>query len=90
MTPAEFSELRYLAQRDMRSRQTRCTGKQRFENRSDALRAVSFHIKGLGARPYRCAHCAGWHVGTTIGHRRPSSRDEDRKGASHVAGGVRA
>jgi len=83
MTEGELRLLRHLVQRDARERMTRCTGKQRFGSRGDALVAVSRNLAAAGAHPYRCSFCAGWHVGAVLGLRRSRPSDSDRKSAGH-------
>lgn len=82
MTPAEFSELRYLAQKDATMRLARCIGKDKFVTRGIALLAISRRAKGNGVHPYHCNFCNQWHVGRTIALH-PFSGNADRKAASH-------
>lgn len=72
MTPADHAELRILAHALMRRRTraiSECIGKQSFDNRVDAARAIRPRVKGM-VEVYRCGSCGSLHVG---------SREEDRK-----------
>ena len=66
MSPEDFRELRYLAQRDARGRQSTCMGKDGFENHGKAMQAIGRRLKSARAHPYRCRYCGLWHIGTTI------------------------
>lgn len=84
MTDSEVSELAYLVRRDANARLSRCSGKEGFHSRGDALRAVSWRGKRAGAHAYRCTFCARWHLGTTIIPKGRRGSDADEKSASHV------
>ncbi len=46
-----------------------CDGKRRFVARREAARVASmFRRQGhTGVHPYRCRHCATWHIGHRLG-----------------------
>lgn len=49
--------------------ETSCDGKRRYPTKTEAKRAAKQHEQAIGrTKPYRCSHCAGWH----IGHRPPA------------------
>jgi len=54
-----------------------CSGKERFQKRSDAERAVG---RRPGRDVYKCDECYGWHVGTSFGPRRKYKRHKRAQG----------
>ena len=82
MTADELLELAFLVRLDAVWRAARCTGKDRFQTRGQALQAVTRRMARYGCHPYRCNMCGAWHVGTTIAPK-AMTRDADRKNASH-------
>ena len=66
MTPDEWRELQYLAGRVLAKHQeilSSCTGKARFETRSDAMTTIRRRSMREICAPYHCPVCSGWHVG---------------------------
>jgi hypothetical protein len=68
MTPADFRELRRLAQLDAKKRAEGCWGKTRYATRSEAERSASYAHRRRCV-PYRCTFCGAWHKGSIIGER---------------------
>lgn len=73
MNGAELHELKVLlrkAMQEQRRERTQCAGKQRFNNRVDAARAMrSRRLKDV-CTVYRCGFCGYWHVGSQTEERK--------------------
>lgn len=69
MKPEELSELHYLIHKQVgdshRLELSACQGKVRYATRTDALRGIRPHKRGM-VGVYRCRVCAGWHVGQRL------------------------
>jgi len=63
MSPHDEAELARLCAFDAHYRQSSCDGKVHFATRALALLSVR-PMKRNFVKPYLCAFCSSWHVGT--------------------------
>lgn len=68
MNPREWTELKFLAREVMREREmevSACSGKVKYQTRSEAMLAIRPHKRGMVAA-YRCPVCHHWHCGQKL------------------------